>query len=931
MTDIDNIIICNPYEKPSHYWRYDISTREHVKESGRRPAGFLTNTNPKTQDDPSDFEEIELVNIIRERVDSWRDNGYPGITGITRELLEYWNDKDVPRSRFFFCQLEAIETLIWLNEVYDTTKDNINIPSDDGDFQRICSKMATGTGKTVVMAMLIAYQVINKMTYTKDTRFTDNVLIVTPGITVKTRLSVLHPSDTGNYYDIFDIVPSSMASKLRMAKINIINWHKLKPIKEDKHSVSKIGTESDIALARRILEHDNNDIIVINDEAHHAYRSDSTANSENTIWIDGLDKIHNTRNIITCYDFSATPFFQTKKRSKETLFGWIVSDFSLSDAVESGLTKTPKSIIEDDSSKYDKEYRSRLYHIYKDDEVMNNLNQNANPEKSLPTLISNAYSLLGNHWKKTYDDWTNKVNNIPPVMITVCNHTHTAARIAYSFKHNKFKLVGELSNSDYLLHIDSDILRKAEEGKKFKADIDPEGLRNKVNTVGKPGKSGEQVRNIVAVQMLSEGWDARNVTHIMGLRAFSSQLLCEQVVGRGLRRASYDIDESTGLLLPEYVYIIGVPFAFLPQESDSTTSPPKPSVTIYPDPEKAQYQISWPNIDRIDSIYSTKLHVNWKKVKNLQLTSKGTIIKGKFASVIDGTPDLNKMEDIDMRKLKDNFREQTIIYETANDVYNSMQYGWHGRGAFLFVQLVKLVSDFIRLNKIDVIDVFRDDLRKKMTIWFNMNKVVMHVLPAIEESSKITESIVLNYDKPIKTTGDMRPFPTTKPVTVATKSHMNMAIIDSGWEKAAIDELIRNDKVISWVKNELYGLVVYYTYNGITRRYVPDFIITLNNNIKLILEIKGKDDTQNQEKRKSLYKWVKCVNDSGKYGIWACEVAFDPSQVSGIIEKYSSVKCGVIPKIKKCDIYEEQIVGHKLPNNGVCQKLYSGTGLRKNL
>ena len=901
MTVIDNIIICNPYEKPSHYWRYDISTRKHVRELGRRPAGFLTNSNPKTRDDPSDFEEIELVNIIRERVDSWRDRGYPGITGITRELLAYWNDKDVPRSRFFFCQLEAIETLIWLTEAPNTEKSDIDIPSDGGNFQRLCNKMATGTGKTVVMAMLIAWQVINKMTYVKDTRFTNNVLIVTPGITVRTRLQVLHPSDIGNYYDEFDIVPNSMTSKLRMAKIQITNWHKLKPIKEEKYSVSKIGTESDIALARRILDHNSNNIIVINDEAHHAYRSDSDVNSENTIWIDGLDKIHNARNILRCYDFSATPFISsTKTRSNETLFSWIVSDFSLSDAVESGLTKTPKTIIEDDSSKYDKEHKSRLYHIYKDDEVMNNLNQKTNLEKPLPTLISNAYSLLGNHWKKTHDNWIKKENNIPPVMITVCNHTYTAARVAYSFKHNKFKLAGELSDSDYLLHIDSDILRKAEEGKKLKSDIDAEGLRNKVNTVGKLGKSGEQIRNIIAVQMLSEGWDARNVTHIMGLRAFTSQLLCEQVVGRGLRRASYDIDEETKLLLPEYVYIVGVPFAFLPHESDSTTNPPKPSTIIQPDPEKIKYHISWPNIDRIDSIYSTKLQINWKNMSNLRLTSKGTVVKGKFASVIDGTPHLDKMEDIDMRKLEDSFREQTIIYETANDVFNSMRYGWGGKGAFLFVQLVKLVDDFIKLDKIDVIDVFKDQLRKKMTIWFNMNKVVMHVGDAIEENNAITEHIVLNYDKPIKTTGDMRPFPTTKPVTVATKSHMNMAIIDSGWEKATVDELVRNNKVISWVKNTHHGLIIYYTYNGITRRYIPDFIITLNKDIKLILEVKGKDDTKNRAKRKGLDKWIKCVNDDGKYGIWGWEVAFDTSEVPGIIEEYSSVKCGTIPKVKAC-------------------------------
>src|SRR3989304_6159437 len=244
--------------------------------------------------------------------------------------------------------------------------------------------MATGSGKTIVMAMLVAWQAINKATYPKETKFSKNILVVAPGLTVKSRLKVLYPSDPQNYYQAFDIVPSDMFDKLRQANIKIINWHMLAWESEDqiqrKHTVDKRGAKSDEAYTREVLGEmaKSKNIIVINDEAHHAWRVNPEAigkytrerdlkdsAEEATVWIGGLDRIHKTRSILRCHDFSATPFYPSgKKVSEETLFSWIVSDFGLNDAIESGLVKTPRVVIRDDGGPNPRDYRSKLSHTY---------------------------------------------------------------------------------------------------------------------------------------------------------------------------------------------------------------------------------------------------------------------------------------------------------------------------------------------------------------------------------------------------------------------------------------------------------------------------------------------------------------------------------------------------------------------------------------
>lgn len=897
MTDKEkNLIICNPYEMPTQHYKYDRARRAFELVSGRRSAGFLmASEESKSFDDPGEFRELKLVNKIRKRVDAWRDKGYPNVTGVTKNLLDFWHDSTKRENRFFFCQLEAIETLIWLVEAHESEKQGLEIPSDGGEFRRLCCKMATGTGKTIVMAMLIAWQVINKATYTQDSRFSKNILVMAPGLTVKSRLQVLLPSNADNIYDQFDIVPDGYRQQLYQGRFTVHNWHTLMPETDAPKSVVKLGPESSTVFSKRILEHDYSNIVVINDEAHHAYRADpeqikklSKRDMErDKRWIEGLDRIHRARNILHCFDFSATPFVPSGKNvTEDTLFEWIVSDFSLNDAIESGLTKTPRVVIRDDSSKFTGDYKSRFYHLYRDEEVKPDLNRSAKPHEKLPDVVANAYMLLGQDWLATKKHWVDENDSkIPPVMITVCNRTETAARVMHCFENNKFD-IGELSAREHLLHIDSTTISKAEERDSTGVGKE-EDLRETVNTVGKPGKLGEQIRNIIAVQMLSEGWDARNVTHIMGLRAFSSQLLCEQVVGRGLRRTSYEISDN-GLFAPEYVNVFGVPFTFLPHEGGDGPPPPPPGYTtlIEPDPDKAEHMISWPNIDRINTELLPSLTVNWKKISTLNLQSYGISTTAGMAQILEGKPHVDKMSEIDLHELDKEIRLQRVIFVAAKDVYDSMSPDWKGGREYLLAQIVKLVEEFVYSDKIRVTDVSGDELRTKMTILFNMSKVVSHVCKAIKDSNVTSRYIVPNA-KPIKSTSDMRPWHTKKPTEHTVKSHINMAVYDSTWEAGAGQELERNRNVTSWAKNDHLGFVIKYLYNGILHDYYPDFLVRLKNNVMLVLEIKGVDSAQNKEKRKYLAEWTEVINENGGYGTWMWDVAFHPSDVRQIITEHS--------------------------------------------
>ena len=944
---IDQLIITSPYDEPNEHWKYDRETRRFTREPGRRPAGYIRASDAsKSFDDPGEFVELPLVNKIRPRVDAWRTADYPGASGITRRLLKHWRDTEQREGsrRFFFCQLEAIETLMWLAEAPESDRVGIKIPGDGGEFTRLCSKMATGSGKTILMSMLIAWQVLNKVTYPQDKRFSKNILLIAPGLTVRNRLEVLVPGSPGNYYQEFQIIPPGLEDKLRQGqtcRVQVRNWHKLDWDSEEqiskRRSVDKRGALSDEAYVREVLGemHTAENLLVINDEAHHAWRVPPKVKiaglskdelKEATKWVGGLDRIHRARGILACYDLTATPFAPTGRKSgEETLFGWIVSDFGLNDAIESGLVKTPRVVVRDDGELNSK-YKSKFYHIYTDLEVKPDLNRKVEPHTPLPDLVGKGYYFLGKDWLETAKAWKEGNIKTPPVMITVANLTHTAARVQYAFEHKRVR-IEELCDPDKILHIDSKVLDEAEAlDEPGKVLVDPaavaepdeesveetgeengtgtkkkltkkdraELLRKTVDTIGREGQPGEQIQNVISVGMLSEGWDAKTVTHIMGLRAFTSQLLCEQVVGRGLRRTSYEVDEATGLFRPEYVNIFGVPFTFLPHEGSADAPPPPPATgktRIEPVAERrAHYEMTWPNVIRIDHEYRPQLTLDTDKVKRLVLDAYQTPMIAELAPMIDGKPDFTKLKEIHLEELARRFRTQRIVFETASEVYDLMAPTWKGSREYLLAQLVRLVERYIATGRavVDPPLFNEDDKRRRIVITLNMTKIVQHIWEAIRFENALTLEPVFDTERPIRSTGDMLPWYSGKACEHTKRSHINMCVYDSRWEANESLELDRNENVRAWVKNDHIGFEITYSFKGIIHKFRPDYLVRLTNDKTLILEVKGQDDQQQQTKREFLSEWVRAVNGHGGFGEWTADVSRHPKDIVEILTKQNA-------------------------------------------
>lgn len=931
---IDQLIINSPYDEPAAHWSYDRESRLFNKKVGRRPAGYIVATpGSKWFDDPGVFIELPLVNQIRPRVRAWREAGYEGASGITKRLLEHWRDRDQnDHRRFFFCQLEAIETLMWLVEAAPAERQGITVPGDGGAFARLCSKMATGSGKTIIMTMLIAWHVLNKVTYPQDARFSKSVFVVAPGLTVKNRLAVLVPDSPGNYYDEFDIVPAGLRDKLRLGKVLVRNWHALNWESDEqiarRRGVDKRGAKSDESYVREVLGEmaTARKILVINDEAHHAWRVPAESKvkgiskqevDEATKWVGGLDRIHRARGILACHDLTATPFAPSGKQSTaEALFDWVVSDFGLNDAIESGLVKTPRVVVRDDG-RLTADYKSRLYHIYNDPEVKDDLNRKAEPQEPLPDLVTNGYYLLGKDWLAAAEKWQAAGHKTPPVMITVANRTETAARVKYAIDRGKIR-IAELARPERTLHIDSKVLEAAEERedaaavngepssdetngedkdeapreRKLTKDQQAELLRKTVDTVGKIGEPGEQIQKVISVGMLSEGWDAKTVTHIMGLRAFSSQLLCEQVVGRGLRRTTYEVNPETGLFEPEYVNIFGVPFTFLPHEGGDgpPPPPPPPKTRIEPVAEKRQFEITWPNIVRIEHVYQPRLTLDLDRVERLTIKASETATLAELAPIIAGKPDVTRVTEIELEDLGRQFRMQKVIFETARDVYDQMRPAWTGSREFLLAQLIGIVERFLKSDRIAIEPALfeQDDLRRRILLTLNMTKVVQHIWEGIRSENTQALRPVFDTEHPIRSTSDMPTWYTGRPNAATARSHINHCVFDSTWEASEAFELDRNERVAAWVKNDHLGLEILYVFAGVVQKYRPDFLVRLTNGTMLVLEVKGQESQKDRTKRKFLDEWVRAVNAQGGFGRWAWDVASEPREVVDVLARHSA-------------------------------------------
>jgi type III restriction enzyme len=882
-----NPIINDAFAEPARYWHFGGVTPE-ISE-GRRTAGYLAPSPDGQLRITDEVIALDVVNDLRNRVRQWRADGYPGVTAVTRDLLRHWFDdgRKATATRPFFCQQEAAETVVFLTEAPEHLKVGVDVPGSGEAYVRWAVKMATGTGKTMVMALLIAWSGLNRAADRRDSRFSDQVLVMAPNVTVRDRLSGaggLDPQHPESLYTEFDLIPPQFAALLGQVKVQVSNWHVLAPKEDPKRSVVKRGRESDAAFCRRVLAGlaPTGRVLVLNDEAHHAYRfppsltpggTDAEELREATVWIDGLERVHRHRGIMRAMDLSATPMYPASFKDRAwTAFEWIVSDFALVDAIESGLVKIPRTPTDDDAGQAVARYRNLWEHIRTTLPRRSQAGDDSHPLTDYLAEADGPLKQLAAAWEATHVAWEEVGRLVPPVMIVIAHDT-TVARLLE--KH--IAEVGEASPAlvnpkngpRVTVRIDSDALAKAEAGM---GNGTAEATRQIVASVGKPGKPGEQVRCLISVNMLSEGWDARNVTQILGLRAFQSQLLCEQVVGRGLRRS-----QMADLAEPEFVDVYGVPFQLMPMAKATGGKPPKPPEyqNVHTVTDRHDLRIQFPRLIQVVPDVQDELDIDLDAIEPVRITPRfdptATYVELDLGTAHAGMGGQTQ----DRTRAYENFRVQRLLFRVAAGLIAPYGKPW------LFPQALRIAEQVIRpvgeggkilyeqgvdpreICNLRYLTVIRERLSTALRAGIGPERF----LPALDEYQPIGSTDGLNFNSPKD-----RCVPTIK-------SHLSHAVVDSGLERKICTVLDSDGNVKAWVKNHRIYLEIPYLYFGTVHRYRPDYVVRLDSGLTVLLEGKGDPDEKDDVKATAARRWVQAVNTWGGLGTWGHYICYDAADL----------------------------------------------------
>ena len=976
-------ILNSPYEYPGRHWELDEAgqpTQNIINR--RRSAEFITPIpKPKQQKgtstqqadlglgeatdvstDTQKYEHFEIINAVRGQVDAWRKIPNPNqwqVTSVTARLLQHWRHHQFNDIRPFFCQIEAVETAIWLTEVapkkgqpgrrFLEHLENVNNYANPG-LSRLALKLATGAGKTTVMAMLIAWQTINAVRHPQSQRFTNGFLVVTPGITIKDRLRVLQPNDPDSYYQSRELVPNDMLPDLEKARIVITNFHAFKL--RDRIELSKGGRsllqgrgqaveteETEGQMMQRVIPEllGMKNVMVFNDEAHHCYHENPKEKEEEKLkgddkkeadqnreaarlWITGLETVGKRLNVNRIFDLSATPFFLRGSGYAEgTLFPWTMNEFSLMDAIESGIVKLPRVPVSDNIPGGEMPKLRNLWeHIGKKMPKKGFTKANLLDPLSIPVELETALQALYGHYEKTFELMKQAGIKVPPCFIVVCNNTSTS-KLVYdyisgfhrenvsgqqTFTPGRLKLFwnfdekGERHGKPRTLLIDSRQLESGEAldpnfhkiaadeidrfrreriartgDRKRAEDISPQDLlREVMNTVGKPGRLGETIRCVVSVSMLTEGWDANTVSHVLGVRAFGTQLLCEQVVGRALRRQSYDLNDDN-LFNVEYADVLGVPFDFTAKPVVATPSVPRKTVHV-----KAMR----PKRDHLE--------IKFPRVSGYRVELPNEIVTAKFTSdsVLTLTTDLvgptitrnqgiiGEGIDLSLVHTRD-LRYSSLVYNlTQRLLYTKMRDPGDEPKLSLFGQLKRITKEWLD-NCLEC----QDDTYPAQLMYQELaDMACVKIYAAITNANTGRRDIkaVLEPYNPVGSTINVN-FNTTKTnrwPADSNKCHINWIVLDSDWEGIFCQIAESHPHVRSYVKNHNLGLEVPYRYGSTARTYLPDFIVLVDDGhgeddpLHLVVEIKGYrgEDARVKKLTMDTY-WVPGVNNSGKFGRWA--------------------------------------------------------------
>ena len=992
-------ILNSPYEYPAKHWELDESgqpTQQILQK--RRPAEFITPIpKPRKQRSVGDQRDLifdegkglsseeqqyahtAVINAVRQHVDRWRQLPNPAdwrVTPETARLLQHWRHHAFGGIRPFFCQVEAVETAIWLTEVAPQLGknaesilahlDNANREANAG-LMRLALKLATGAGKTTVMAMLIAWQTVNAVRRPTSKRFTRGFLLVAPGITIRDRLRVLLPNDPNSYYASRELVPSDMLEDLNKAKIVITNYHAFK--RRERVELSKGGrlllqgrtgealdtVETEGQMLQRVMPElmGLKNVVVINDEAHHCYREKPLSDEEELkgdekkeaeknaeaarLWISGIEAVNRKLGVARVFDLSATPFFLSGSGYAEgTLFPWTMSDFSLMDAIECGIVKLPRVPIAQNLASRDEMpmYRELWKHIGKKMPKKGRGKNATLDPLSIPVELQTALQALYGHYEKTFALWKERKVKVPPCFIVVCQNT-AISELVYQYisgfvrenedgtsnvVNGRLELFRNYDEHDNplprpnTLLIDSEQLESgdaldknframaADEIERFKREALERGgalandiragkdiddatlLREVMNTVGKEGALGESIRCVVSVSMLTEGWDANTVTHVLGVRAFGTQLLCEQVIGRALRRQSYDLNDE-GLFNVEYADVLGIPFDFTAKPVVAPPQPPRETIHVKAVlPERESLEIRFPRVAgyRVE-LPEERLTADFNEDSVFELTPAlvGPSIT-KNAGIIGEAVDLSLEHIRDMR-------HSTLLFNITQRLLTTK---WRDPGEqpklYLFGQLKRITKQWL-----DTCLVCKGDTYPGLLMYQALADIACDRITAAITRAEHGKRPIKAVLDPYNPTGSTRhvSFNTSKLDRWDTsgpppKCQLNWVILDSDWEGEFCRVAEAHPQVLAYVKNHNLGFEVPYRYASEVRTYRPDFIVQVDDGrgaadpLNLVVEIKGYRGEDAKEKKSTMDTyWVPGVNHLGTYGRWAFAEFADVFQI----------------------------------------------------
>lgn len=995
--NIENPILNSPFEEPRFHFRFDEDgITDEVVEERRKSSYFVPVPTPRKKVKQTTIQdwaekppvENDDINHIRSRVRLWRDRGYPFVTPVTRQLLDHWRGRHHTRyRRLFFCQIEALETLIFLTEVLGPAEEKTVrqilaekiAPQLNTSLPRLACKMATGTGKTAVLAMVVAWQTINHRRYPKKPAYSESFLVVAPNITIRDRLRVLLPSDPRNYYDDLDLVPPELRPDLGAARVVVANYHQL--MRRARTEVAPLNRtilgkgpddflETPEDMARRVCAGLGRNLVVLNDEAHHCYRpcpddeklsADERGEAnrrdlEARVWLSGLEEIHAALGVRAVYDVSATPFYLKGSGNPEgTLFPWVVSDFALIDAIEAGLVKVPRVPVADNTMVGSLPMYRRLWPQIRDAlPRRGRADQEMSGPPRLPTEVESALHSLYSHYRDTFQAWQADADaspdgRTPPVFIVVCNNT-TVSKLVFDWiaghatghpahpdgsphaAPGNLPLFSNVEHNRWLhrpntILIDSAQLDSGEgmtaDFKKlaarlideFKTDYkarfpdrsaddltDEDLMREVLNTVGKPGKLGERVRCVVSVSMLTEGWDANTVTHILGLRAFQSQLLCEQVIGRGLRRMSYALNDA-GHFDPEYAEVYGVPFDFIPcagvgKAKKAGTPPPG---RVRPVPERVVAH-PWLEIE-FPRLTGYRLEMSPERLSaRFGPESRLTLSTADVATWTENAPVVGRTAEHTLDDLKGK-RGQEIAYSIAalvlREYFPATPGDKDASRVWLFPQLLGIVRRWLA----ECLDLKDSTFPGLLMLGPKRHAAAAKIHRAIAAAAP-GEARVRAQLPDLERTGSTARMPSfdsvrTRWATRADRCHINYVVCDSDWEAKFAQTLEQTPEVLAYAKNQNLGFFIPYTYEGEPGRYYPDYLLRVNDGrgpadlLNLVVEISGQDLEQKQAKVDTATKlWVPAVNAERAFGRWAFLEITDPHDARNSLRRFLAAGAG---------------------------------------